>query len=977
MRLFSLLLTVILVNVFSVSTNAAEGRSALTLRVGIYENPPLVSFEGKREPTGMFMDILRYIATQEGWDLRLVEGSWQQNLARLESGEIDLLPAIAMTGERTKRYQFIEQNVISNWGQIFVPARSSINSIPDLNGKRIAVLKGDIFIQSAEGIGGLCEKFSLSCEFLELSSYEEVLQAVDDGKADAGLVNRLYGALEGKRFRVEPSSIIMMPLDIRMAISRKADNIALIKQVVDRHLRELKEDEQSVYHHSLRFMFKPHDAIEIFPLWAIWLFAAILLLTLLLLAGNYLLRWKIRDKTKDLARSEQQLRAAQRYARIGYWELMKDGESAHWSEEVYQIIGLDPSVRAGPEALCNLVFEEDVSALKRSLMHSLESGEEHHIEYRVRRPDGKPIWLECRGMPVMGADGHPEKLFGFIQDITERKHSEERISTLSQALEQSPVSVTITDTDGNIEYVNSSFERVTGYTSAEVMGRNPWMLESGSPSMARYREMWPAVTAGRSWEGEFRNRRKDGSIFWEHIHIAPVVDESGSVRHYLELKEDITLQKQQEEHILHQAHFDTLTDLPNRFLALDRLSQLLKEARRDDKRVAVLFLDLDDFKKVNDTLGHETGDKLLMQAADRLREVLRGEDTVGRLGGDEFIVLLGGLTDAEDAQPVAENLLSRFREPFLQDGREMVLTASIGIAFFPDDGDSAAELLRNADIAMYQSKERGRDICQYFTKTMNQGIARRLALEEQLRGALAGGEFHLCYQPVIDIASRAVVGAEALLRWHNAALGEVFPAEFIPVAEQTGLILDIGRYVLTEAIGKTVEWQRHGKTAFSIAVNVSPRQFRDPGLPAFIHDNLQRMDCHAEGLVLEITEGVLLSGHAHVESTLDALQTLGVGIAMDDFGTGYSSLSYLRRYPFDTLKIDRSFIHDITVDSADRELVSATIAMARSLGLKVVAEGVETEEQFDYLAAQGCDLAQGYLFSRPILPEEFVKMIMR
>jgi len=583
--------------------------------------------------------------------------------------------------------------------------------------------------------------------------------------------------------------------------------------------------------------------------------------------------------------------------------------------------------------------------------------------------DGTEYHIADSAAPIRNGDDNILGMVMVFNNVTERKQAEEKIRILSQAIEQSPVSVMITDTEANIEYVNSTFEQVTGYSLEEVKGKSTRMLKSGKTSLQIYQEMWQTIQNGNAWRGELQNRRKNGNIYWEFVYIAPVVDESGSIGHYLAIREDITLRKQQEEQILHQAHFDALTDLPNRFLSLDRLSQLVSEAQRNKELVAVMFLDLDDFKKINDTLGHDVGDKLLVEAGQRLQSEARNGDTVGRLGGDEFIILIGGLRSASDASPIAENILKKFAESFKVDGRDFLLTASIGIAVYPIDGDDSLSLLRNADSAMYHSKEQGRNIYSYFTDAMNQEVSRRLALEEQLSGALDRGEFQLLYQPKIEISSRKIIGVEALLRWNNPALGEVSPDEFIPIAEQIGLIVPIGQFVLSQALSMTLIWQKKYEPSFSVAVNLSPRQFRDPNLVMFIEDAIEASGVSCESLELEITEGVLMSGHAHIENALVTLHKLGVVIAMDDFGTGYSSLSYLRKYPFDVLKIDRGFIADIIDDIADRELVYAAIAMAHGLGLTVVAEGVETEEQLTLLAEQGCEIAQGFLFSEPVTAE--------
>jgi diguanylate cyclase (GGDEF)-like protein/PAS domain S-box-containing protein len=440
---------------------------------------------------------------------------------------------------------------------------------------------------------------------------------------------------------------------------------------------------------------------------------------------------------------------------------------------------------------------------------------------------------------------------------------------------------------------------------------------------------------------------------------------------------DITEQHRVSESIKMHAYYDTLTLLPNRFLALDRLSQMLSEAERTNEKTAVLFLDLDDFKKVNDSLGHEVGDKLLVESAMRLSKIVRKEDTIGRLGGDEFILLLRGLTDEKNALSIVEHLLECFRNPFNIDGRELILTLSIGIAMFPENGKDTSELLRNADTAMYKAKSRGRNTYSFFTKEMNVNMLRRLEIEEQMLGALERGEFEVYYQPQIDVLNKKIIGAEALLRWENPALGNVTPTEFIPIAEHTGLIVPIGQFVLKQALYFLSTWQKNEKIPLRIAVNLSPRQFRDTELLSFIETSLTQANITADRLELEITEGVLMIGQTYIDDALIKLNKLGVKLSMDDFGTGYSSLSYLRQYAFDILKIDKSFITDIPSNKSDCDLVKATIAMAHSLGLKVVAEGVETKEQSDLLNQLACDYLQGYYFSKPITAQQLLNFVVK
>jgi diguanylate cyclase (GGDEF)-like protein len=440
--------------------------------------------------------------------------------------------------------------------------------------------------------------------------------------------------------------------------------------------------------------------------------------------------------------------------------------------------------------------------------------------------------------------------------------------------------------------------------------------------------------------------------------------------------EDEVLQREETEKQLRQlALYDSLTQLPNRTLILDRLSNLIEKARRSPARVAVMFVDLDDFKKVNDTLGHDAGDELLIESARRFTEVIRPVDSVGRLGGDEFILLLDAMPNATDADRVAEEVLEIFKKPFSIDGRELTLSASIGISIFPEDGDNQAELLQKADSAMYHSKEKGRNTYSYFTAEMNEHVARRLSIEEQMYTALSRDEFSVFYQPKIRLSDGKIVGAEALLRWHNSELGQVEPDEFIPISEQTGFINPLGDFVLEQAVSDISRLNELYDANLHVAINVSPRQFRQNGLIDNITGYLQGRGISRGMVELEITEGVLIGGQSNIEESLKELRASGIEITMDDFGTGYSSLSYLREYPFDVLKIDRSFVRDIGLDPEDCALIEAIIVMAHGLGLKVVAEGVETMQQAEFLQQRGCDSAQGYYFSRPLPLTEFEKYL--
>ncbi|MCU7843829.1 MAG: EAL domain-containing protein [Candidatus Thiodiazotropha sp. (ex Monitilora ramsayi)] len=798
----------------------------------------------------------------------------------------------------------------------------------------------------------------------------EVLElgpAIDNLEKESQL---LYGLIQSK---ISSSGLQQHDIDAQIANLMKTIN-AILQRTQENAARILYESQERIS--TLTAQFKKaeslHDRFRLPVVIFALGFAAYLLFITLTRVGRVIANRK---------QAEDQLQLLLDTAAEGIYGIDTQGNTTFVNPAASRMLGYNPDELIDREnhELIHHTYSDGshYPTAECQILKVLDGGKLETVQDEVFwRKDGTSFPVEYASNPIY-REGKVVGAVVSFRDISARKHDEKRIRTLLQAVEQSPVSVVMTDTKGDIEYVNRAFEEATGYTAAEVIGKNPRILKSDNTPPSYFQELWQAIITGHSWQGVLQNRKKDGTLFWERAYIAPVLDDSGITTHYLAVKEDITLQKQQEEKIVHQANYDSLTDLPNRFLTLDRLSQLIKEARRKKNLAAVLFLDLDDFKKINDSMSHEAGDKLLIQAAKRLQASVRAEDTVSRLGGDEFIVLLGNLSAVEDVYPIAEKLLSSFREAFLLDGRELILTASIGIAIYPNDGDNPADLLRNADMAMYYSKEQGRNTYNYFTEAMNQGVSRRLQVEEQLHGALERGEFELHFQPIVDTISLDIVAVEALLRWNSSVLGKVCPDEFIPITEQTGQIVPIGHYVVREAISMAEKWQRIINRDFKIAINISPRQFRDPNLPHTIRDTLNELNISSASIELEVTEGVLMSGHTYIGETLQALSRLGISIAMDDFGTGYSSLSYLRSYPFNSLKIDRSFVNDITVDSADRELVNATIAMAHGLGLKVIAEGVETEEQLSHLAAQGCELAQGYLFSQPVSADEITLLLER
>jgi len=558
------------------------------------------------------------------------------------------------------------------------------------------------------------------------------------------------------------------------------------------------------------------------------------------------------------------------------------------------------------------------------------------------------------------------------RETAARRQTETELHKLSQVIEQSPAAVTIINTRGVIEYANPKFCVAMGYSSDEVVGREIDALLGSGVSQKEREEVIKTVRRGALWQGEliFRGRNE------RHLHtaatISPVLNADRHTTQVVALLEDISDRIAYREHLFQQANFDKLTGLPNRALALDRLAQAINSAERHRRSLTVLFVDLDRFKFVNDSLGHRCGDDLLLEAARRLSACVREEDTVARLGADEFLILLVNQHGANDATLVAKKIIDVIDKPFVVGARELNITASVGLTVFPDDSRNVGDLLRNAEAAMHTAKQQGRNTYHFFTPEMNRRSLERLEIETQLRHAIRRGEFELHYQPLINLESGAVVGMEALLRWHNEPLGNPGPDRFIPIAEETGLIIPIGEWLLQQACRQAVLWQEEGHEPLRIAVNISSRQFVGGGIAHSVEKALTETGLAPGLLELEITEGLLLGDAPQTRRTLDRLKKLGVRLSLDDFGTGYSSLGYLRRYSFDVLKIDRSFIHDLEAKPEEAAgLVKAIIAMAHSLGLEVIGEGVETALQAEFIRSRDCNLAQGYFYSKPLSAAQF------
>lgn len=682
----------------------------------------------------------------------------------------------------------------------------------------------------------------------------------------------------------------------------------------------------------------------------------------------------------ELEYRQSLLNEAQQLGQVGSWELNPVSGELRWSDYVYVLFELDPQhFLPSQENFLNVIHPDDREFVNEAYLHSLRDQLPYDVQHRLLLSDGRIKWVHERCTSFFDPVGNPLRSVGTVQDITFQKQIENQQRIAAIAFETHE-GIMITDANANIIRVNHAFEEITGYLSEEVLGKNPKILSSGRHGKAFYKQMWSDLLHQGRWNGEIMDRRKNGDVYPKFLSISAVRNNAGQTTEYVAIFNDITLRKKAEEEIRNLAFYDALTNLPNRRLLLDRLGAALFSAVRSHEYSALLFLDLDRFKALNDTLGHNYGDLLLIEVAQRLQSCVREADTVARLGGDEFVVLIEKV-DAEAAHAsqkvalIAEKIRSALANPYLLRQVEYHCSPSIGVTLFCGDDHSANEVLKHADMAMYQAKESGRNAVRFFDPAMQLAVETRAALEADLRRALPEQQFHLYYQIQVDDQQQAL-GAEALIRWLHPVRGMVSPAEFIPIAEENSLILEVGDWVIETACQQLEIWAKNPASAnLVLAVNVSAKQFRQVDFVDKVARLMQTYHVDPTRLKLELTESVVLNDVSGVISKMHALRALKVHLSLDDFGTGYSSLAYLKQLPLDQIKIDQSFVRDIVSDPNDAVLVKTIIDMAKNFGLDVIAEGVETQEQLAFLKRNGCLAYQGYLFSKPVPLESFLKII--
>jgi diguanylate cyclase (GGDEF)-like protein/PAS domain S-box-containing protein len=708
----------------------------------------------------------------------------------------------------------------------------------------------------------------------------------------------------------------------------------------------------------------------------LWSYMTALVLTGLLITALQAERLRMEDRLRD---REARLRGLYEMSPLGIALTDMQGHFLEFNDAFLAMSGYSAEelTRLDYWALTPRSYE----AGEAQQLESLErTGRYGPYEKEYVRKDGRLVSIRLNGMLMKLPDGQ-SSIWSIAEDITARKRIETDLKIAATAFDSREAMI-VTDAHETILRVNQAFTEITGYTAEEAVGKTPRLFRSGRHSHAFYQEMWDSIHQTGGWQGEVWDRRKNGTEYPKWLTISAVRGDDGAVTHYIGTHLDITERKRAEEKIQELAFFDQLTGLPNRTLLMDRLKQAMTASARNEGHGALLFIDLDHFKTLNDTLGHDKGDLLLKQVAQRLTACIREGDTVARLGGDEFVVVLPGLSPtlgeaARATELVGEKIVETLNTGYQLDRLPYKSTASVGATLFMGKDTTIDDLMKQADLAMYRAKESGRNALRFFDPDMESAVINRVALEKGLREAIEQQQFFLHYQAQV-LENGELTGAEVLVRWQHPGKGTVSPAEFIPLAEETGLILPLGQWVMQTACAQLAQWAKDPTMArLMIAVNVSPRQFRQADFVDQVIEVIGRTGANPERLKLELTEGLLVENPEEVAQKMAALKARGVGFALDDFGTGYSSLSYLKRMPFDLLKIDQSFVRDVLSDPNDAAIARTIVALAESLGLGVLAEGVETAAQRDFLAHIGCHAFQGYFFSRPVPVEEFEMLVRK
>lgn len=684
------------------------------------------------------------------------------------------------------------------------------------------------------------------------------------------------------------------------------------------------------------------------------------------------------EQQRLLRFSQERLDLAVAGSNDGVWDWDIDAGSVYFSNRCLEIIGYPPSADVDLGVVwLERVHPDDLVATRQAIRaHFRGTTERFDNNHRILTLDGGYVWVHARGRAIRDEQQRAVRLVGIVRDVTEQKLNDERLQQAAVVIQSTTEGVVITDHENRIVSVNPAFCSITGYEPQLVIGKTPSFLKSGWHPEQFYSDLWGQLKSTGSWQGEIWNRRRDGEIYPQWQTINAVYDEEGELSHYVAVFADISQIKRSQDEIDFLAHHDPLTRLPNRLLMIERLGNALSRAKRNDSRLGLIFIDIDRFKAINDSMGHSAGDELLRAAAERISELCREEDTLARLSGDEFILLVEDLAEAADLTPFALRIQRAFGQPFDINERSVHLSCSLGMSVYPDDGEDSAELLKNADTAVTLAKKNGRNTYAYYTQALTEYARRQMTLESDLHKAIRERELRVYFQPQKDLGTKQIVGMEALVRWDHPTLGIIPPIDFLPAAQHAGLMSAVDEYVLQIACAQMRDWLDAGFALQTMAVNMSGYWLQRGEVIAAVQAVLKESGLPAHYLELEVTEDEIMGQGEKSGSVLNALRTIGVKLAIDDFGTGYSSLLRLKSLPVTKLKIDRGFIMDLPGDTNDSAIARAIIALGKSLQLTITAEGVETLEQERLLGDLGCDYGQGYLYSKP-LPAEQLQSLLR
>lgn len=883
------------------------------------------------------------------------------------SQEADLVSAITPTSTRGSGWSFTEAYLTL---PAMVFTRDSISYVSNLNelqGKRVAIVK-------SHGLAPRINQDGFALDLVEYGSSAAALKALQTRKVDAYIGSILVTSqLLRKQGFTNIHVAGQTPFNIEIGIAYRSDWPEL-GNIIDKAFAQIS-NEQKANIAAQWIGVKIKEAPDYTRYWQLF-FIALAIVAVFMIWNRYLRRVnaeksrEIREQNVQLLKSQRSLAEAQRVAHLGSWSWDLNTNLFSWSEELRRLMNTNPEEEVGFEDFVSSIHPADRSFVEEMLRYSRDNREAVEFHHRTILPNGEIRYFEQHTDVSEESQDSSGVLTGTVLDVTSRKLAEQEIQKLSKAFENSPISIAITDSKGLVEYVNPYFTEMTGYSFKDVAGTLIQVLPSEEGEDKNISaEIWETVLSGKVWRGETRNTSKTGTHYWESITVAPVLNDVGEFTNVLILKQDITQQKEIKSQLFKKTNFSSLTKQPNRGFLLAQADLKITEK----VPVAMLLIDMLNIKRINDTLGVVAGDEIIRQAAGRLDAFMSPELTVGHLGGGEFLILVESPRKTH-LDRLVQDLNSSFRKVFQINGQNVHQPISIGIALYPEDAHSSQQLLSNSHTAVTYAKRNGSYSHAFYSERYSQDAQDSLYLESLLLQAIPTNELKVYFQPKVDVMGN-FRGAEALVRWNSAELGSVPPGRFIPIAEQSDIILDIGRWVIEQSCAHASRWKEEVGHNYSVSINISPKQFYEEGIVEFIDQTMQKYGLVGSQVEIEVTEGLFMEGEAFIRQKIEAMKELGVSLAMDDFGTGYSSLQYLRSYPFDTLKVDRSFVMGLPNSEGDANLVRAIIKMGKALGLKIVAEGVESLEQAEFLRREGCDLIQGYLFAKPMPPEELAEWL--